>query len=517
MDNPAPPTTASSPPPSRRLPDFQQSVRLKYVKLGYHYLISHGAYLLLTPLTLLVAVHLSTLSPRDFADLWTHLRANHLVSVLASSALLASLATAYFLTRPRPVYLLDFACYKPGPTRRVTRDTFMRCSRLTGTFTDASLEFQRKILERSGLGEESYLPNAVTSVPPEPSMAAARDEAREVMFGAVDEVLAKTGVNPKDIGVLVVNCSLFNPTPSLSAMVVNHYKLRGNVASYNLGGMGCSAGVIAVDLAGDLLRTRPAGTYALVVSTENITLNWYSGNDRSKLVSNCLFRMGGAAVLLSSRRGDRRRAKYELVHTVRTHKGADDRCFGCVTQEEDGEGNLGVSLSRDLMAVAGGALKDNITTLGPLVLPASEQLLFMATLAARKLLGMRKVRPYIPDFKLAFEHFCIHAGGRAVLDELESNLALTDWHMEPSRMTLHRFGNTSSSSLWYELAYSEAKGRIRRGDRVWQIAFGSGFKCNSAVWRALRSVNPAEETNPWMDEIDRFPVDVPKVSKVSSD
>uniref|UniRef100_A0A804NSK7 Chalcone/stilbene synthase C-terminal domain-containing protein n=1 Tax=Zea mays TaxID=4577 RepID=A0A804NSK7_MAIZE len=80
---------------------------------------------------------------------------------------------------------------------------------------------------------------------------------------------------------------------------------------------------------------------------------------------------------------------------------------------------------------------------------------------------MKKVKPYILDFKLAFEHFCIHASGRAVLDELESNLALTDWHMEPSRMMLHRFGNTSSSSLWYELAYNEAKGRIRRRHRVW--------------------------------------------------
>jgi 3-ketoacyl-CoA synthase len=141
----------------------------------------------------------------------------------------------------------------------------------------------------------------------------------------------------------------------------------------------------------------------------------------------------------------------------------------------------------------------------------------MATLVAKKLLTMKKVKPYIPDFKLAFKHFCIHASGRAVLDELESNLALTDWHMEPSRMTLHRFGNTSSSSLWYKLAYNEAEGSIRRCHWVWQIAFESGFKCNSAVWRALRSVNPAEETNPWMDEIDRFPVDVPKVSKVSSD
>ncbi|KAG0464271.1 hypothetical protein HPP92_019913 [Vanilla planifolia] len=105
-----------------------------------------------------------------------------------------------------------------------------------------------------------------------------------------------------------------------------------------------------------------------------------------------------------------------------------------------------------------------------------------------------------------FKHFCIHAGGRGVLDEVERNLKLRESQIEPSRMTLLRFGNTSSSSLWYELAYSEAKGRVRKGNRVWQIAFGSGFKCNSAVWRALRTVDPDEEKNPWMEEVKQFPV-----------
>ncbi|XVF66425.1 hypothetical protein PTKIN_Ptkin10aG0034500 [Pterospermum kingtungense] len=33
-----------------------------------------------------------------------------------------------------------------------------------------------------------------------------------------------------------------------------------------------------------------------------------------------------------------------------------------------------------------------------------------------------KIKPYTSDFKLAIEHLCIHAGGRAVLDELEKNL-----------------------------------------------------------------------------------------------
>ena len=41
-------------------------------------------------------------------------------------------------------------------------------------------------------------------------------------------------------------------------------------------------------------------------------------------------------------------------------------------------------LSKELMAIAGYSLKANITTLGPLVLPVSEQLMFLAYLFARK-------------------------------------------------------------------------------------------------------------------------------------
>lgn len=93
---------------------------------------------------------------------------------------------------------------------------------------------------------------------------------------------------------------------------------------------------------------------------------------------------------------------------------------------------IDISLSKNLMAVVRDALKTNITTLVPLVLPLSEQLLFFATVVVRTLFKM-KVKPYIPGFKLAFEHCCIHARGRAVLDELEKNLQLSEW---PSRMTL---------------------------------------------------------------------------------
>ncbi|KAJ4965972.1 hypothetical protein NE237_017821 [Protea cynaroides] len=485
-------------------PDFLQSVKLKYVKLGYHYLIIHLLTLCLIPIMSLVVVQFSQLSLEDIHQLWLQLQYN-MVSVMICSILLVFGATVYFTTRPRPVYLIDFSCYRPPSNLKVQYDKFMMKSKLTGDFDDSSLEFQRKILERSGLGEETYLPETMHHSPPRPTMAAAREEAEQVMFSALDILFKNTNLNPKDIGILVVNCSLFNPTPSLSAMIVNKYKLRGNIKSFNLGGMGCSAGVIAIDLAQDMLRLH-RNTYAVVVSTENITQNWYFGNKKSMLIPNCLFRVGGAAVLLSNKSSDRRRAKYKLLHLVRTHRGADDTAFRCVYQEQDNTGKTGVSLSKDLMAIAGGSLKANITTLGPLVLPISEQILFFSTLVAKKLFN-DKARPYIPDFKLAFNHFCIHAGGRGVIDELEKNLQLLPGNVEASRMTLHRFGNTSSSSIWYELAYTEAKGRMRKGHRLWQIAFGSGFKCNSAVWVALRNVNPSPNS-PWDDCIHKYPVQI---------
>ncbi|XP_043699617.1 3-ketoacyl-CoA synthase 4-like [Telopea speciosissima] len=477
---------------------------MKYVKLGYHYLMAHLLTFCLIPLMAIVVFEASRLNPKDIHQLWLQIQCN-IVSVITCSAFLVLVGIVHFMTRPRPVYLIDFACYLPPSELKVPFEKFMKHSKLTGDFDESSLEFQRKILERSGLGEETYFPEAMHAIPPRLTMLSAREEAEQVIFGALDILFKNTNFNPKDIGILVVNCSLFNPTPSLSAMIVNKYKLRSNIKTFNLGGMGCSAEVIALDIVKDMLQVH-RNTYGVVVSTENITQNWYFGNNKSMLIPNCLFRMGCSAVLLSNKSGDRQRQpKYKLLHLVRIHSGVDDSAYRCAYQQQDSVGKTGVSLNKDLKSIAGKALKANITILGPLVLPISEQLLFFFNLVVNKL-SIEKVKPYIPDFKLAFNHFCIHAGGRGVIDEMEKSLGLLPENVEASRMTLHRFGNTSSSSIWYELAYTEAKGKMRKGNRVWQIAFGSGFKCNSVVWEAVKHVKPSPN-NPWDDCILKYPVD----------
>ena len=82
----------------------------------------------------------------------------------------------------------------------------------------------------------------------------------------------------------------------------------------------------------------------------------------------------------------------------------------CVYQREDEKGRVGVELNRDLVKVAGKALEKNLTRLGPLVLPVGEQLRFAANFVQRRLLGKRHMKPYVPDFTKAFNHFCLHAG-----------------------------------------------------------------------------------------------------------
>ncbi|KAF7842704.1 3-ketoacyl-CoA synthase 7 [Senna tora] len=412
--------------------------------------------------------------------------------------------------RSRNVYLLDFVCFLPPENLRIPHATFVEhCEH--NNIAKESVDFESKLMERSGIGPEACMPDSVHEIPLKyDSLRHAQSEIELVLFTIVQDLLTKHNVHPKNIDILISNCSLFCPTPSLTSIIINKFGFRSNIKNVSLSGMGCSAGMLSISLAKDLLRVHK-NSLALVLSMEVVGSNGYIGNDKSKLISNVLFRMGGAAILLSNKKQDKKMAKYELKHLVRTHLGSNDKAYKCVYQEPDEEGLVGVSLSRALLQVAGLALRTNITSLGPLVLPYSEQIRYAWWEIRRRIRGKEnhQKETYVPNFKKCFEHFCIHAGGKGVIDAIEENLKLEKEDGEASRMALYRFGNTSSSSLWYELCYLEAKGRVKKGDRVWQIAFGSGFKCNSAVWKCTSEIDLGGR-NAWSDMIHLYPIEIPE-------
>lgn len=64
---------------------------------------------------------------------------------------------------------------------------------------------------------------------------------------------------------------------------------------------------------------------------------------------------------------------------------------------------------------------------------------------------------FMPDFKQSIDHFVIHTGGRAVIEEVQRGLKLQPVDVQPSKDTLHRFGNTCCAAVFYVLANIEAK------------------------------------------------------------
>ena len=434
-----------------------------------------------------------------------------LTALLLAHALAYLAWTAAARRRQSRCYLLDYVCHKPRDGRKITTETAGDVIQRNKRLALSDYRFLLRVTVRSGIGEETYAPQSILEGREDaPALRDALDEMDAFIDEAVAELFARTGVAPRDVDVLVFNVSMLSPAPSLASRVVRRYGLREDVAVYNLTGMGCSAGLVALDLARNALRTRRRAL-ALVVSSESIAPNWYSGTDRSMMLANCLFRSGGAAVLLSNDPAHRGRAKMELSCLVRAHIGANDDAHACALQREDAEGRVGISLSKALPKAAVRAFAVNLRRLAPRVLPVAELARFAARLLSRQLLahlrssGKKQAgggdAPRI-DFKTGVDHFCLHPGGTAVIEAVKQSLGLDEGDVEPSRMTLHRWGNTSASSLWYVLSYMEAKGRLKVGDRVLMVTFGSGFKCNSCVWEVTGDM---ADKGAWADCIESYP------------
>ena len=72
----------------------------------------------------------------------------------------------------------------------------------------------------------------------------------------------------------------------------------------------------------------------------------------------------------------------------------------------------------------------------------------------------------MPDFSKAFAHVCIHPGARFVIEKVRKTLRFGERAAAPSHAALHRFGNTSASSTYYILAFTETRVGVEKGDKV---------------------------------------------------
>lgn len=226
---------------------------------------------MLLALTLLLRCLLSTTATLNLPHLSLH------PAAVLAAAWCAALSAFFVLSRRRrPVLLLDYSCYQPPPERKCSYEVCEYLVRRSARFTTVSEEFMRGIYLKSGLGDETYAPPFIFQTDYEAKLRSAVQEAEDGMFTSTANVLEKAHVDPSMIDIVIVSCGMFTPCPSLSAILVNRFKFRQDVQTFNLSGMGCSSGIASIDLAARLLRRDRSVRYALVVVTESISLNWYT-------------------------------------------------------------------------------------------------------------------------------------------------------------------------------------------------------------------------------------------------
>ncbi|MEM6532151.1 MAG: SDR family NAD(P)-dependent oxidoreductase [Myxococcota bacterium] len=291
--------------------------------------------------------------------------------------------------------------------------------------------------------------------------------ALELLVDAARGVLDRTGLEPRDIDIIVCNYMAGQTLPSLTARVAGELELRDDVYTVNMGDMGCSAGVAALDVATRLLRSERKPRRALVLSTEPVSNLFRVTSNIGGVVGNTLFGEGSSGVIVSTFREP---ALYTIDAQQRVHR-ADTESLEAIKTLWGGGGPL-IQLSKEIPSVAGKAIEANLRRLVPQFLSVWDKVKYVVT---------RR----IPRWQKRISRWAIHPGGMSVLRGLESQLRLAEADLGPSYRVFQERSNMSSPSVMYALDNIE-KQKPKAGERVLMMSFGSGFKVNSMILRKAK-------------------------------
>ena len=264
---------------------------------------------------------------------------------------------------------------------------------------------------------------------------------------AAERALADAGLEPKDIGAVIVSTCTGYLCPGLSGYVVERLGLRADVQAFDLVGQGCAAALPNFQLGRALLGSG-ACEQVLSICVEISSAAMYLDNDPGVLISACLFGDGaGAAVLSLQPRPGRRRVEWTDSASVTEPAQRQALKF----EQRDG-------------------LLRNVLTRAVPALAADHAYGVLETVLGRAGLHTGDVSEWI-----------LHAGGRDVLLALERRFELEAKDFRYSAAMVREYGNLSSAFVFFVLEAALAD--QAPGGWWWLSSFGAGFSCHGALLR----------------------------------
>ena len=286
------------------------------------------------------------------------------------------------------------------------------------------------------------------SPPTSARMRAFRELAPPLAAEACRRALDSARTAPQEIThLVVVTCTgFFAPGPD--ADLVPLLGLRTDVERTVVGFMGCHAAFNGLRVARQHVEARPGGR-ALLVCVELCSLHFRPDPAPDNVVACALFADGAAAVVVA----DEEDALARLGATSSLIEDGTRRDMGW----EIGDDGFRMTLSSYVPRLVAAPIAE-----------------FAAPLAGP-----------------GTSSWCVHPGGRAILDHVEDALSLSGDALASSRAVLHDVGNVSSGTVLFVLERELA--RTREGDRGVMLGFGPGLTLEGAAFvRGPRALAPRE-------------------------
>lgn len=213
--------------------------------------------------------------------------------------------------------------------------------------------------------------------------------------------------------LVVASCTGF-VAPGIDQIIATRLGLSASVERTLIGFMGCYAAVTALKTARHIVRSEPEAR-VLVVTVELSTLHLQADLDIEPLLAMLQFGDGAAAAVVTAE-GKGLALGDPFAATVKDSDG--------LIRWAIGDTGFAMHLSGAVPAKLGEALSDPVTR--------------------RALTGGVDPR--------AIDGWAVHAGGRSILDAVETTLGLAPDALAASREVLQDFGNMSSATLMFVLS-----------------------------------------------------------------
>lgn len=248
-------------------------------------------------------------------------------------------------------------------------------------------------------------------------------------------------ITSKDITHLItVSCTGMS-APGLDLQVMEAMDLPPTLQRTSVNFMGCYAAIHGLKLAHAFCATMPAAN-VVVVCTELCTLHFQKEISQNNMVSSMLFSDGCAAMLIQND-GEGKGFRLDHFFSHVAFKGKNDMAWG-------------LSAQGFLMTLSGyvpDLIKEDFKDL-----------------VSRALAAGGKQQPDVT-------HWCIHPGGKKILEVIGESLELQRESFEHSYKVLNDYGNMSSASIVFVLQkiMEELEQQQKNDALVFGAAFGPGL------------------------------------------